>query len=806
MIRRLLSRISLLLLILIWSVPASAQTTIRMMAGLAFGIPPKEATTTNAQIRRAVFDEFHKENPDIRVENAGGLNLVGDLADNMFLMSMAGDNAPDIFYVNFRQYYTFLDQGFCRPLDDLIAQDPQVAKRINPTVKSVLTSYDGRTYAIPFFQVALALYFRKDYFIRAGLDPTKPPRNWKEFTDDCRTLVSTGTSKYGWENTSGGPSYYWQNFVYQAGGEVVRRDSNGNWSSAVDSPQAATALDFYGSLMRDKWKDRAGKEIGPACDEAHDLSDDIRTGKTGMWFGYTNDVVMQSQNDLSPTLIGIAALPAGPAGQKNEVNAGMWAINSRVKDPKKLAACWRFIKYFAGDAAARVNTEKCVELGMGRLVNPTWLKKFGYQDLLAQVDPAYVKANEQLFTTGHPEPYGKNCQQVYSILDHATQQKVLDPSMSSRAILGQVSREMDAELLGYAPPEQRTRQRAWAYGILVCLILAISRIVSTSLGRAKNAFRVQERLPAGVDRRKLKLFMGICLLPAVGTILVWSYYPLGKGLIIAFQNYTLMHGTSWVGLDNFISVFTQPVFYKSLLNSFLFVGLSLLIGFFIPIFLALALNEIPFGRVLFRTIYYLPAMTSSFVVALVWRQFYDKTSDGLLNSLLAPVITHFINPVLTFLGNSPVPLANDWLGNPSLAMFAVVLPGIWAGSGAGSILYLAALKNVSQDRYEAADIDGASWVQKIRYITLPSLRPLILINLLGVFIGGFKSMENVFVLTQGGPLNATRTIGLEVWQNAFMYLKFGYATAAAWVMGSILIGFTIFQIRSLMGMKFSAGS
>jgi multiple sugar transport system permease protein len=135
-------------------------------------------------------------------------------------------------------------------------------------------------------------------------------------------------------------------------------------------------------------------------------------------------------------------------------------------------------------------------------------------------------------------------------------------------------------------------------------------------------------------------------------------------------------------------------------------------------------------------------------------------------------------------------------------MFAVVLPGIWAGAGAGSILYLAALKSISADRYEAADIDGATWIQKIRYITLPGLRPLILINLLGVFIAGFKAMENVFILTQGGPLNATRTIGLEIWQNAFMYLKFGYATAAAWVMGSILIGFTLVQIRSLTRMRF----
>jgi multiple sugar transport system permease protein len=119
-------------------------------------------------------------------------------------------------------------------------------------------------------------------------------------------------------------------------------------------------------------------------------------------------------------------------------------------------------------------------------------------------------------------------------------------------------------------------------------------------------------------------------------------------------------------------------------------------------------------------------------------------------------------------------------------------------------LYLAALKNIAPERYEAADIDGASWTQKIRYIVFPGLRPVMLINLLGVFIGGFKSMENVFVLTGGGPLYSTHTIGLEVWTNAFMFLKFGYATAAAWVMGAILIGFTLAQIKYLMTVKFQA--
>jgi multiple sugar transport system permease protein len=769
------------------------------MAGAGYGIPPKEATATTAQIRRAVFEAFHKANPDVRVVNAGGLSLVGPQADNMFLMSMAGDRSPDVFYVNFRQYYTFLEQGFARPMDDLIAQDPQVMDRVNPTVKKVLTSYDGKIYAIPFFQVAVALYYRKDFFLEAGLDPSKPPRNWDEFYQYAAKLTKKDRFGFSFSNP---PGYHWQNFLYQAGGEVVQPTSAGVWQSVMASEGGVKALEYYRKLILPQ-KGSDGKTIGPVAQNSSDLTTDINTGKTAMWLGYTNDVVL-NQSDLPPSVIGVAALPAGPAGRQNEINAGMWAISSRVKDPKKLEACWRFIKFFSGDDAARVNTEKCVELGIGNLVNPIWLEKFGYEDLLAQVDPAYVQANANLFQTGHPEPYGKNCQQVYELMNAALDRARLEPQTDAMAILKQTQKEMDQKLLGYTPPETLARQRGWALGILgVFLVVATSLVTFFTLRARRNPEVFVERLPAGISRARVWTFLAVCLLPASLSILTWAYYPLAKGLQMAFQDYRLMGGSRWVGLDNFIGVFTQPVFYQSLWNSFLYVGLSLLIGFFLPIFLALALNEIPRFRAFFRTVFYLPAMTSSIVVALVWRQFYDKADTGLLNSLLKPVIEGVVNPVWTRLGNDPVPVANDWLGNPTLAMFAVVLPGIWAGAGAGSILYLAALKNISTDRYEAADLDGANWMQKIRHITLPGLKPLILINLLGVFIAGFKAMENIFVLTQGGPLNATRTIGLEVWQNAFMFLKFGYATAAAWVMGSILVGFTLFQIKSLLKMRFS---
>ncbi|MBL8068766.1 MAG: extracellular solute-binding protein [Armatimonadetes bacterium] len=784
--------------------PAQAKevTTIRMMAS-GQGLPSPNATDPRSLARRAVFEEFHRQNPDVQVINAGGLELSGEKAESNFLMSMAGDTAPDVFYVNFRQYYNYIDQGFCRPLDDLVAKDPSVMDPVNPTILDIIKSYDGHIYALPYFQVAQALYYRKDHFIEAGLDPNRPPKTWDEFYAYAQKLTESapGRSGFGFSSGPQGQAYFWVNFMWQAGGEIVEPTPSGAWRATIATPAGVTALEFYRKLTTAKWV-TGGKTYGPAASVGTSYAQDITAGKTSMWFAYSQDTVL-NVSSLPPSVIGIAQMPAGPGGSWNEINAGMWAINANVKDPKKLDACWRFIDYFVSQRAAKVSTDKFVDFGMANLVNPDLLNKFGYERYAATVDPSYVAANRELFKHGKPEPYGRNCGQVYTVLDTAMDLARTQPDRPAMEILQQVQGEMDQVLLGYTPPEIQKVRRTWALGILIAATLIGGVLVYRGFRSASQHLEeVQDRLPAGTDRRRALRFVALCLAPAVLSLLVWAYYPLLKGLTIAFQDYRIMKETRWVGLDNFIDVFTQPIFWQSLGNSFVYVGLTISVGFLLPILLAIALNEIPRFKLLFRTIFYLPAMTSAIVVSFLWRQIYDKSEHGVLNSALDLPLAFWDS----LWHVKHVPLAMDWLGSPQLAMFAVVIPGIWAGAGPGSILYLAALKQIPDERYEAADLDGATWIQKIWFITFPGLRALMLINFLGVFIAGFKAMENIFILTGGGPNRATRVIGLEVWEIAFMYLKFGYATAAAWVLGAILIGFTLVQIRNLTRMKFSAAA
>jgi multiple sugar transport system permease protein len=783
------------------------QIELRMIAHSSWGIPPKDAADPGSIARRAIFDEFHRQNPDIRVVNAAGLEVAGNQPDAPFLMSMAGDTSPDVFYVNFRQMTNYIEQGFCRRLDDLIAETPDALSRLKPKILDVLKSYDGHIYCIPYIQYGMALYYRIDFFREAGLDPTKPPRNWNEFYEYARKLTRTdkGRSGFLFNNGAEGKAWHWINILRQSGGEPVVRLANGDWKTAFASPEGARALDFFRKLTLEKW----GDNQGPAAGLSMTWRDDIDAGKAAMWFDYTNDVLMHSTR-TNPALIGVAAMPAGPGGYANEINAGMWAINAKITDPKRIEACWRFIQFFVGEDAARVATTSYVENGLGALVQPDLLERHGYPELAAQADPLLIKASKEQFENGKPEPYGRNCQMLYVLLDQPLQEALLDPDRPAIDILKEAAHEIDEKLLGYVAPEEMARRRGFATGVLVFLAAAFVAGGVWWGRRMASAIREPKERLGNKGSRYLRL-AALFLAPAAASLVVWAYYPLFRGLIIAFQDYRIMKPAKFVGTDNFIDVFTQETFYKGLFNSFLYVALTIGIGFFIPFLLALALNEIPRFKVFFRTIFYLPAMTSGIVIAFMWRQFYDKTENGFLNQLLGPffeglnwLIDVFNSIFHTQFGHFL--LVHDWLGDPSWAMLAVVVPAIWAGAGPGSILYLAALKNVPEERYEAADLDGATWRHKIRHIVYPGLRPLILINLLGAFIGGFKAMEQIFIMTAGGPLYATHTLGLEVWQNAFMFLKFGYATAAAWVMGAILIGFTVIQIRTLLEMKFAASS
>jgi ABC-type sugar transport system permease subunit/ABC-type glycerol-3-phosphate transport system substrate-binding protein len=769
--------------------PSGSGQKVRLkLWGGSWGVPRKDDPSPMMRATRAVFEAFQKEHPEIEIISSSGLQIQGSAAESSFLLAMAGGTAPDVFYCNFRKLHTYIEQNFMQPLDEFVKDDPEVLKRIHPTIRDVIT-VDGHIYAIPWFQCAMALYYRKDLFRDAGLDPNRPPRTWDEFYEYAKKLTIPEKGQWGFYFPATHGSWYLTDFIWQAGGEVIERGKDGKYRAVFNSPGGVRALEFYRKLTRDPWT-RNGKTYYGVANVTNNQAQEIRLGKIAMWLSYSQEMITNT-SDLNPSLLGIAPLPAGPTGiRANEINAGMWAMSTQIKDARVRRAAWEYIKFMTGPKADEIRTRSFVENGMWKYVNPDKLKKYGYSEYVAEIPKTWLEANEQAFKHGRPEPNGPNCEMIYNMMDTPMQAIFQDPKADPKKLLDAAVNRINVKMLGNTPPEEMRKLRAIAWVIVVVMLVLVSTVTTRQIravARANAAETADTRIAA---RRGIKtqLTAWLFMIPAVLSILIWAYYPLLRGMVMAFQDFKILGGSSFVGLDNFIKVLSTDTFLIAIKNSFLYVGLSLGMGFFVPVFLALALAEVPRGKMLYRTLYYLPAVTSGVVIMFLWKWFYDPSPQGLFNTLLA--FLH-IDPQL-------------WLNDSRLAMLCIIIPGIWAGAGPGSIIYLAALKSIPEDMYEAADVDGAGMWTKIRHIVFPGLAPLMIINFVGATIGAFKAMENVFIMTGGGPNYATHVMGLDIWHNAFLYLKFGFATAEAWIMGSMLIGFTMYQLRILKDLRFSA--
>jgi multiple sugar transport system permease protein len=253
-------------------------------------------------------------------------------------------------------------------------------------------------------------------------------------------------------------------------------------------------------------------------------------------------------------------------------------------------------------------------------------------------------------------------------------------------------------------------------------------------------------------------------------------------------------------MENFANVLFDGEFWHAMWISLKYGGLYLAFGFFAPIILAFLLTEVPRGKILFRTIYYLPAVLSGAVVIFLWKGFYG--GYGLINQMLN-IGVHATNWIA---GSHIANFDKPWLDNPHVALFFCLLPTIWAGMGPGCLIYLAALKTVPEEFYEAAEIDGAGIWSKLRHVAIPGIRGLIAINFIGALIGTIHGgSEMVMAMTGGSPYNPygeTEVVGLHIYWQAYGYLRFGAATAMAWVLGSLLIGFTMMQLTRLSRMEF----
>jgi multiple sugar transport system permease protein len=249
------------------------------------------------------------------------------------------------------------------------------------------------------------------------------------------------------------------------------------------------------------------------------------------------------------------------------------------------------------------------------------------------------------------------------------------------------------------------------------------------------------------------------LLPALLIFAIFSWYPIVTTIIYSFQKVGLTGPSSWVGLQNYARMFGNPVFSTAWLNVLQFVGLSIIFGFMVPIFLALIINEMRHFGSVFQIITYIPTLVPIAIALLIWRLIYAP-EGGALNSILK----FFHIP------------AQLWLQDPNTVKLALILIMTWLGAGGSILIYLAALKEINPEVYEAAELDGVSPLQRVIFITLPLLKSRMMIMMVLQIIAVAQVFTEPFILTTGGPGNSTLTPVLEVYRTAFERSDFGLAS------------------------------
>jgi len=271
----------------------------------------------------------------------------------------------------------------------------------------------------------------------------------------------------------------------------------------------------------------------------------------------------------------------------------------------------------------------------------------------------------------------------------------------------------------------------------------------------------------------------VFILPSLLHLALFFLIPLAFSLWLSFHDWRGLNTRNppFVGLENYQFMIGDRRWWSALVNTLYFTFVSVPVGMAVSLAIALLMNlRIP-GVYLFRAIFFIPVITSWVAVSVVWLWVLDG-NIGLLNYGLSLIGL-----------DGP-----DWLTNPRTAMLALILIATWKGAGFQMIIWLAGLQGIPREMYEAATVDGASGLQRFRFITLPLLAPTTFFLLITGVIGSFQVFTPVFVLTQGGPLGSTDVAVYRIYQRAFVNFDFGYASALAWVLFAFIFLATLIQL------------
>ncbi len=722
----------------------------------------------------AVVKEFERRNPDIDVVV---IRVGGGMDSQKLLTSVVGKVPPDLVQQDRFSIGEWASRGAFMKLDDLIKRDNFDTSVFYPAcMKEAM--YEGHVYAIPRYTDDRALYWNKEVFREAGLDPERPPRTWDElvaYSDKLTVIDRAGNIKrIGFIPNYGNSWLYlygWQN-----GGRFMSDDGR---RCTLNHPKIVEALEWmvrfydrYGGI------ERISKFLSAFQGGQYDpfLLGKIAMKIDGNWY-------LQSIARYAPELeFGVAPAPV-PKGRPYITWSGGFSLAIPV-GAKHVEEAWKFIKWATSVEGWLVymKAEKSYAESRGvpfvplltanAVADREILKRF------APSEPKFRKALEvfiSLMKVSRFRPVTPVGQKLWDEQVRATEFAIYH-KMSPREALDRGTREVQ-KLLDEIYRPRPFRPVNWRALIGFVAFLGLGGLllltVLVFLYAKKNKL-------LGKEAKFGLLFV----LPWVVGFVVFTLGPMIASFVLSFSHYDVLHPPNFIGFENYRRMFTEdPLFWKSLYNTFYITLFGVPLGMMAGLGLALLVKPNLKFIEWYRTAYYIPSIVPVVASSLLWIWMFHP-EFGLINSFIKWVAdilhVHVILP--------------NWLGDERFSKPALILMGLW-GAGGGLVFWLSALYSVPQELYEAAEIDGAGKWAKFWHITLPMISPYIFFSLVMSVISSLQTFTQAYIMTRGGPVDSTLFYVYHLFNNAFRFFRMGYACALAWVLFVIIFILTYIQMR-----------
>ena len=709
--------------------------------------------------------EFEARNPGVHVEriNPGWTHFSRKLQT----MMAAGD-PPDVFYLGNDFVPKFAGMGLLTNVEPMLEADVAAGRddlRVEDFYQPVLNSFrfDGTTsgrgplYGLPKDFTNLGIYYNKELFRRAGLDYPADDWTWDDFIAAARAIGQLD-SCYGAEFGVG----YWveraRPWLWTLGLDFASDDFRELY---VTDPELIAALE----TVR-RWRFEEGRTLAPARSRVQAGAELFMTGRVGM-YGPLGRWVVPEYRRLEDLDWEFAALPRGRQ-RANIVFTTAWTIASRTRYPKE---SWELVRFLCGPVGQRMNAQSGLAIPSLRTV----------AESDAFLDPERKPERDDLFVAMVPD--ARLCQwpEDRRYIARARDQFEACLKFGTKSVPSAMEK-LDSEWRKLrASPLNRTGFPSmpwggialWSVGLLAAFVCVV-------------AWRWWCRRPGRRAFREELAGMAFVSPWAIGFLCI-TLFPIALSLLLAFTKWngilTLDHA-EWVGLGNFRElVGYDDLFRQSLAVTAYYAVLAVPLSQIAALLAALLMNTELRGIGLFRSAWYLPSVLAGVGVAVLWRWVFDG-EHGLLNWALATPLAWF--------GVRPP----DWLGGDArlLGPPAFAIMHLWI-IGGSMMIYLAGLNGIPKTLYEAAELDGAGHVRRFCRITLPMLSPVIFFNGIMAIIASFQVFTQAFVMTDGGPDNATMFYVLYLYKQAFEFHEMGYASAMAWLLLLIILGLTLLVMR-----------